>query len=321
MGYSGVQSMGADAVNCGYNYLTALDNYMTGTDSGSVPRFTLVETYTGVAPARWKVWKSAVADNGVKDFYISAYVATAASVSVYFGLAEDYDSVTNHTLMKYVPYDATSLTVNQTDYTVTDSPGKTPAQYTGYYGCTLTISTGAYSYWFSINHHRIHVTTRISATDYGLYAGMTTNMLDETALPTSAVSLALMKQWDGSKTFNSYGVSSTYCGFTREPGQASTGLSNFSAIISSSYGMWPYIAGSASYDSVYKAGWMSGRIPIFSNRENTSLYYPRALLWPGHIFSPRNSSAVNGDSLTIGSTTYAMMRIGSSGIVFVDTSL
>src|ERR1039457_6324853 len=102
-------SQGTDA-NCGIDFLNTLSAAIL-----AVTGWSLIETWTSGAKTA-KVWKSAVANNGVADFYVIGYIASNVTVAVSLKCGEAYDSV-NHKLQKYVPASGSGITVDASDNT------------------------------------------------------------------------------------------------------------------------------------------------------------------------------------------------------------
>jgi len=286
--------------------------------------YTLVETYS--SSGYGKVWKSAAANNGVCDFYITCWASAPATGPIYFGLSEDYDAGA-HVLKKYAPYSGLTYVPNYNtsvpyDYTVANAAGYSITVPSGYLGVPITIDVFPYQYWFSITPHRIHIATRVGLTDYGCFVGQAENLIPLTDHPMAEVCLVIAAQGQSGRTYNSYPYS-TICAFTREPGQNAILNGNFGGAINDGL-TWPYYSGAQSLgaDWRYKPGFNAARIPIHSNTDPTSVYIPRALLPVGHLHCPR-ATGVNGDTLSLGGKTYVHMTLGTTGAYhcFVDNSL
>ncbi len=277
-----------------------------------------VETYTtGTQVA--EVMKSASGDNGGVDYYVVIHRAADNSASLRLCLGETYDTG-DHKLGKYVPH-STNAAPEATTYTW-DSGGQVPVTENmtsnKLWGCELTIAAAGFSYWISCNAKRLVVATRISTIGYQAYAGMVENMLDETDHPSSAVALLLgTLSTDGNEVY----YPSDYrnlAGMTREPGQASSGATNFAIGCRASnlaFG-WPSLAGVNNANSVYAPGrYIATRIFGRSARAG-GVYTPRFLLPADCIAVPRPDS-VHGDTVSIGAKTYVQM----AARMFVDDSV
>ena len=284
--------------------------------------YTLVETYT--SSGYGKVWKSALANNTMCDFYITAWASGVNTGPVYFGVAEDYDAGT-HALKKYAPYAGATYVPNYNtsvpyDYTVANAAGALLTANTTYEGVPLTVDYYSYQYWFSINPKRVHICTRVGLSDYGVYVGQGENLISPVDHPSSAVCLLVSLSGASGRTLNSNPYT-TGTSFTREPGQTSTGNGNWGGAICNAL-TWPYYSGHDSLDWRYKPGFNMARIPVHSNTDPSALYVPRALLLAGHLHSPR-AAGVNGDTISLGGKTYVHMTLGYPGTYhcYVDNSL
>jgi hypothetical protein len=256
------------------------------------------------------------------DFYVVGYVYLPGDTNVYFAICEAYDAV-NHKLQKYAPSSGASITVSATDNTVTDATGVTPDSSTPYQA-SITISTTGFTYWVSVSAKRIVVATRVGTNDYGIFAGMCDNLLSTTDFPYSSVCLGAGRV-NASSLTNNAPASSTYFAMTREPGAPAAAAGNFAAYLlasSADYSLWPIIPGISSYDWPYKPGILGGRKAIYSSRNPSNLYIPRALLPVDIISVPRLTTAVNGDTISYGGKTYVRMGYGTTqGLLFVDNSV
>jgi hypothetical protein len=308
-------TQGSDS-NCAATFLNTLSGIIT-----AVPGWSLVETWTNSAKTA-KVWKSAAAQNGGVDFYVVAYASAAGATSITFAICEAYDAA-NHKLQKYAPSSGSGITVSTADNTVTDSAGVTPDSSTAYQS-PITIDTGGFTYWVSVSAKRIVVATRVSTTDYGIFAGMCDNMLSTTDFPYSAVCLGVGHPLGVSSLTNNTVATTTGFAMTREPGAPSAATGNFAAVMLSStvsWALWPNLAGATS-DWPYKTGPLGGRKPLYSSRNASNQYIPRALLPVDIICVPRLTTAVNGDTISYGGKTYVRMCSGTTeGLLFVDNSV
>jgi hypothetical protein len=307
-------TQGSDS-NCATTFLGTLSGLIT-----AVSGWSLVETWSSSGKTA-KVWKSAAAQNGGVDFYVVAYASAAGATTITFAICEAYDSV-NHKLQKYAPASGASITVSTSDNTVTDATGVLPDSATAYQS-PLTIDTGGFTYWVSVSAKRIVVATRVSSTDYGIFAGMCDNLLNTTDLPYSSVCLGVGAT-TGTTLTNNASASTTGFSMTREPGAPSAATGNFAVVpmpSTSGTALWPNLAG-ATVDWAYKPGPLGGRKPLYSSRNASTLYIPRALLPVDIICVPRLATAVNGDTISYGGKTYVRMCAGTTaGLLFVDNSV
>lgn len=286
----------------------------------SVSGWSFVETYTSGAHVV-DIYKSAAAQNGVRDFYLFVYLYGPNDIYVMVKLAETYDAGAN-LMYRYVPRTGASIAPDpDADYTIKDTNGESPdgsdsmSKYL--YG-----SADGWSYWMSITAKRVVLATRHATSDWSIYAGLCDNVLDETAHPSSAVALLLSSGTVNATKSTSTTPDNSGGGFTREPGQASTGASNFSAFAHEyGYCAWPYVYGVSNDDTtVYRTDGkrIASRCGLSSCRDG-SLYYLRALFPEDVIYLPGTAAAaVNGDTVTIGAKTYVRMLNKS---LFVDNSV
>jgi hypothetical protein len=309
-------TQGSDS-NCATTFLGTLSGIIT-----AVSGWSLVETWTSGNETA-KIWKSAAAQNGGVDFYVVAYAATAGATSITFAICEAYDAV-NHKLQKYAPASGSGITVSTTDNTVTNATGVLPDSATAYQS-PVTINSSGFTYWVSASAKRIVVATRVGTSDYGVFAGMCDNLLSTTDFPYSSVCLGVGYTGGNTSLTNNASASATYFSMTREPGAPAAATGNFASVLLSAttdYALWPILLGISSYDWPYKPGILGGRRAIYSSRNASYQYIPRALLPVDIITVPRLTTAVNGDTISYGGKTYVRMCRGTTdGLLFVDNSV
>jgi hypothetical protein len=213
--------------------------------------------------------------------------------------------------------------VSTADNTVTDATGVLPDSATAYQ-TPLTIDTAGFTYWVSVSAKRIVVATRVGTTDYGIYAGMCDNLLSTTDFPYSSVCLGVGNTGGSASLTTNTAASTTGFAMTREPGAPAAAAGNFAAYLmgsTASGALWPNLTG-ATVDWPYKTGPLGGRKPLYSSRNATGQFIPRALLPVDIISVPRLTTAVNGDTISYGGKTYVRMCAGTTtGLLFVDNSV
>ena len=305
-----------NSANCATDFLSALDTAMQVSS-----HYTRIENYP-TGGAQGYVWKSDGTLNhpngttGGSDFYISAYTATAASTVVYFTIHEAYDQP-NHLASRYIPYDQTTYGYDSTYKWCTNGaqlintlPNSTPMA-NGY--VTIAVSS-QFSYFFNINHHRVFIGVRTATpADSGIFLGQCENLIDTSLYSEAAVCLAMVNGTGTTSKGQTYTWYRYRTGWTREPGTTATSGGNWSGLTCTTggYAMYPWFPGSDTYDSVYKpSAYYVGRAPMYSTRDNANLFQPRSLLPLGTLAAPRHSTAVNGDTLTLGGVTYYHCTLG-----------
>ena len=276
-----------------------------------------VETYTSGAQTA-EVMKSSAGDNGGVDYYVVVFRNADNVPGLRLCLGETYDSGT-HKLGRYVP-NSTNAAPEATTYTW-DSGGQVPIAdnmtSNKILHCVVNIAAAGFSYWISCNAKRLIVATRVTATDYQVYAGMVENLLNTTDHPSSSVAL-LLSMLDAAGAIGEAPSRPSYNagGMTREPGQGSSLVSNFAVGCQPSdvAFVWPSLLYIPTYDPVYQSGHIATR--IFGRGSRSMVYEPRFLL-PADCIAALRPNSVHGDTVSIGAKTYVQM----GPKMFVDDSV
>lgn len=301
--------------------LTTLDGLIT-----AVSGWSLVETWTSGSKTA-KIWKSAVAQNGVKDFYVVGYISSNTTNSLALKVCETWDAA-NKKMKDYSVGDGTSPNAAPAATTgcVTDATGVLPDS-TQPYGPVVQFPAygGAFPYWVSVTAKRIIVATRGGSTDYCVYAGLVDNLMNTTDHPWAEVALGnWLLGYSGTPSANTAGSTYGAC-MTREiPGLAAV-RGNFCMPV---YGQSTYPAVSTPAFTLLNTGkYYVARSAIIHGRTmaTDSQVLLRAIFPEDLIVVPQLTASVNGDTVAYDGKTWVRMSFngGSGGAyaVFVDNSV
>jgi hypothetical protein len=288
--------------------VTALDPLLTAAG------FTFVEQWTS-ANITARVYKSPAASNTQgADWYLSVYRASDSNTQLQFSVAEVWDTGTKK-FRNYAP-STTSLTPVAVTFAVNDATGVLPNGVISRPGPTL--STAGFQYWLSANPNRVVLGTRVSVTDYGIYAGLYDDLWNTTIspFPLAVVDLA------GANAQSFIGGSAT-----REPNQAGVAVANFgvqipTVLLAVTPAWTPMIAGEIYTGSLKQ---IPSRVLLTSARAGGlgQLQGMRGLL-KDMVATP--TAAANGDTLAVtdsAGATASYVKIGGGSTIYTwaDTSV
>jgi hypothetical protein len=260
-------TQGADA-NPAATFMTTLDTILVAAG------FTAVETWTS-GNYTAIIYKSPAASNVQgADWYLNVLRSSNSSSVVSFGVAEAWNTSTKK-FTSYAPANITTQTPTAT-FTYNDATGVLPNGTLMMKG--IVLSTSSFPHWISATCNRVIVGTRVSSTNYGIYAGLYDDLLPAAISPFPLCVL---------DTAGSNG------GSTREPGATTSTANAFG--LKADPGSWGLQYGSAD---VYQGKVIASRAGLWSYRGAVGGANGLRGLMKDAVQCVI-SSAVNGDTLAV----------------------